>query len=138
MLTNYRDHNYRELVRVIGKPYRDDHDDVGGMKAERIIIPHIVDVIDDVNSKVNGSDIAENMRCNVDDHHHKKEFEQQSHYQQQQYQNHRNSNDKNGDDINDKIDDQDKDDDDDDDDNDLHYYLSHAFTTCRFYSPQVR
>ena len=27
MNTNYRDHNYRELVRVIGKPFRNDDDD---------------------------------------------------------------------------------------------------------------
>ena len=120
VLTNYRDHNYRELVRVVGKPYRNDDDDICGYtKADRII-PHIDDVNDDVKNKVNGSESSDYYRKNL--------LVQSQQQQQQQQQNCRIT-DENNDETIDSIDD--------DDDCDLHYYLSHAFSTCRLYSLQV-
>ena len=119
VLTNYRDHNYRELVRVIGKPYRNDDDDICGYtKADRII-PYI-DNVNDVKNKVNGSDSSDYDR--------KIELVQSQQKRQQQHKKYRNT-DKNNDETIDNIDD--------DDDCDLHYYLSHSFSTCRLYSLQV-
>ena len=99
MMYDYRDHNYRELVRVIGKPYRndDDDDDICGYDMADWIIPHIGDVIDDVNddakSKVNGSDSLENISCRIDKNRKNElvQLQQQQHQQQHQRNNDNNS-----------------------------------------------
>jgi hypothetical protein len=73
-----------------------------------------------VKNKVNGSDSSDYDR--------KIELVQSQQKRQQQHKKYRNT-DKNNDETIDNIDD--------DDDCDLHYYLSHSFSTCRLYSLQV-